>query len=77
MFNNVSVNRIVANEVLGFYGVKNFQPGSFTKNLISALNSADPVNMVKLGSVYPEYAKAVQMYKKDYDGLEKLEEIAG
>lgn len=61
-------------EVLFMFGHTDVgcQPGSFAESLISAFAKADSINFAKLESVFPDYARAVEVLKNDPNGRELL-----
>ncbi|CAL9663868.1 hypothetical protein SUDANB1_07112 [Streptomyces sp. enrichment culture] len=66
----------VAAHVLFHYGHEGgYQAGSFTTNLIVAIDSADPSNKARLGLGFPEYVAAVNAMQYSHNGVEYLQSI--
>lgn len=62
--------------VLFVAGMGGKEPGGFTTKLIEALFHADRENLAVVESVYPELARAVDLYKNSEAGLATLRELA-
>lgn len=66
----------VAAHVLSHYGHEGgYQAGSFTTALLTAMGTADPVNLFRLSVGFPEYAAAVTAIQYDPGGVEHLQRI--
>jgi hypothetical protein len=52
------------------------QPGTFTQNLMAAIESADLQNRAILRDAYPALSEALHLARNDEDGLAKLRRIA-
>ncbi|MEU1497352.1 hypothetical protein [Streptomyces sp. NPDC005732] len=52
------------------------QPGTFTQNLMAAIESADVTNRAIMRSAYPELSEALHLARYDEEGLAKLQRIA-
>ncbi|SFT31865.1 hypothetical protein [Streptomyces sp. ok210] len=73
-----AITKDTARHVLWHYGREGgFQPGSFTRRLMEAMDAADIVNLAILGSVYPELAAALYTAKNEPNGIAELQRIAG
>lgn len=66
----------VANHVLFHYGHGGYQAGSFTEQIIKAIDMADPANRDKLALGFPGYVAAVVAIQYDPDGVARLTAIA-
>lgn len=67
----------VAAHVLTFYGHDGGYPaGSFTQDLISLIDRADPSNQDRLAAGFPAYVAAVHAIQYDPDGTTRLKDIA-
>jgi hypothetical protein len=67
-----------ARHVLWHYGQQGgVEPGSFTRNLITTIDSADMDNVARLAGAYPSLVAAVIAAKLDPDGIASLQRIAG
>ncbi|GAA2803515.1 hypothetical protein [Streptomyces showdoensis] len=67
----------VAAHVLFHYGRDGgYQAGSFTEQIIKAIDMADPGNRFKLTNSYPDYVAAVVAIKYDPAGVTRLQQIA-
>ncbi|MEU0847667.1 hypothetical protein ABZ387_06830 [Streptomyces flaveolus] len=74
---NPSIPADVAAHVLFHYGHDGgYQAGSFTTNLITTIDSADPANTDRLAAGFPEYVAAVTAIQYDPDGVARLQDIA-
>lgn len=49
-----------------------YPPGSFIESLIRTMSRADPHNLTKLASAFPEYAMCVHIAKNTPDGMADL-----
>lgn len=66
-----------AMHVLWHYGREGgIQAGSFTQNLITTIDMADPANRDKLALGFPELVAAVTAIQYDRDGVQHLQQIA-
>lgn len=52
------------------------EPGDFTKMLMLAISRADAFNWSKLASGFPGYVLAVEIASTQYDGMDRLRDIA-
>lgn len=67
----------VAAHVLFHYGRDGgYQAGSFTTNLLNAMGTADPGNLDRLATGFPEYVAAVTAIQYDPNGVQRLQDIA-
>lgn len=67
-----------ARHVLWFYGHEGgIQPGTFTENLITAIDSADMDNTAALANAFPSLVAAVIAAKHDPNGIKALQRAAG
>lgn len=53
------------------------EPGSFTQHLITTIDKADRVNILRAAAVWPGYAHAVHLAKNTEDGIRRLQQTAG
>ena len=75
--NSPNIPPDVAAHVLFHYGRDGgYQAGSFTTALLAAMGTADPSNLGKLASGFPEYVAAVIAMHYDPNGVERLQDIA-
>lgn len=65
-----------ANHVLYVSGNGGYPPGGFVTKLLEAALYADQGNLTRLGLGFPGLIRAVQMYKFEIGGLQKLRRIA-
>jgi hypothetical protein len=66
----------VAAHVLFHYGHDGgYQAGSFTTSLLTTMGMADPSNLDKLATGFPEYVAAVTAIQYDPDGVARLQAI--
>ena len=66
-----------AAHVLFHYGRDGgYQAGSFTDQLITTIDMADPGNRDKLAAGFPDYVAAVVAIQYDPQGVARLQEIA-
>ncbi|MET9956678.1 hypothetical protein ABZ135_34740 [Streptomyces sp. NPDC006339] len=66
-----------AAHVLFHYGRDGgYQAGSFTEQLITAIDMADPANRDKLAAGFPDYVAAVVAIQYDPNGVHHLQRIA-
>jgi hypothetical protein len=73
---HIPIPRRIADHVLAHFGHGGYQAGSFTRNLILTIASADPGNQRKLALGFPEYVAAVQLAQLDDDGITRLQAIS-
>ncbi|GHG15451.1 hypothetical protein ACFFSH_39875 [Streptomyces filamentosus] len=66
----------VANHVLAHYGRGGYQAGSFTEQIIKAIDMADVDNRDKLAHGFPGYVAAVVAIQYDPNGVAHLKAIA-
>ncbi|MGW4050852.1 hypothetical protein ACWENA_08460 [Streptomyces sp. NPDC004779] len=66
----------VANHVLAHYGRGGYQAGSFTEQIIKAIDMADVDNRDKLAHGFPDYVAAVVAIQYDPNGVAQLQAIA-
>jgi len=72
-----SIPAEVAAHVLFHYGHDGgYQAGTFTTNLITTIDSADPSNKARLAAGFPEYVAAVTAMQYSHTGAEYLQSIA-
>ncbi|WP_328336824.1 hypothetical protein [Streptomyces violaceus] len=65
-----------AAHVLFHYGHDGgYQAGTFTTNLITAIDSADPSNKARLELGFPDYVAAVNAMQYSHNGVEYLQSI--
>ncbi|MER7517841.1 hypothetical protein [Streptomyces sp. NPDC126499] len=66
-----------AAHVLFHYGREGgYQPGSFTEQLITTIDMADPGNRDRLAAGFPDYVAAVVAIQYDPAGVTRLQQIA-
>lgn len=65
-----------ANHVLFHFGHGGYEADTFTRNLITAIDSADMENVARLANAYPQLVAAVIAVKYDPDGVGALQRIA-
>lgn len=53
------------------------EPGSFRKALVEACVRADPINLARLSSGFPEVTAAVALAQGRADGIARLRRVAG
>lgn len=67
----------VAAHVLWHYGREGgLKPGSFTRQLLAAIDAADPSNKDRLAAGFPGYVAAVTAIQYDPDGVAHLRDLA-
>lgn len=72
-----TITRETARHVLWRYDRKGgAQPGTFTQNLMAAIESADVRNRAILRDAYPELSEALHLARYDEQGLAKLQAAA-
>lgn len=72
-----TISDTAAAHVLAHYGHEGgYQAGTFTQNLITAFDTADPGNFARLAEAFPEYGAAIVGMKYDPDGASVLQRIA-
>lgn len=65
-----------ANHVLAHFGRGGYEAGTFTQHLLSAISAADPANQARLALGFPELVAAVQLAQYEFDGIDRLQQIA-
>lgn len=74
---NSTIPADVAAHVLTFYGHDGGYPaGSFTQDLISLIDRADPSNQDRLAAGFPAYVAAVHAIQYDPAGIGRLQDLA-
>lgn len=67
----------VAAHVLFHYGREGgYQGGSFTSCLLTTIGIADPSNLDRIATGFPEYVAAVTAIQYDPNGIEYLQDLA-
>ncbi|MEU2313097.1 hypothetical protein [Streptomyces albidoflavus] len=72
----VPISREIAAHVLAHFGHGGYEAGTFTRHLLSAMDTADPSNLAALGRAFPAYAAAVVGIKYDPEGVAFLQRLA-
>ncbi|NEC14861.1 hypothetical protein G3I34_21845 [Streptomyces sp. SID8014] len=72
----MSITPEIASHVLHHFGHGGYEAGTFTRHLLSAMDTADPANLARLGKAFPGYAAAIVGIKYDPDGVEALRRMA-
>ncbi|MEW2147732.1 hypothetical protein AB0909_00600 [Streptomyces albidoflavus] len=72
----VPISSEIASHVLAHFGHGGYEAGTFTRHLLSAMDTADPVNLAALGRAFPAYAAAVVGIKYDPEGVAFLQRLA-
>ncbi|RZF05984.1 hypothetical protein [Streptomyces albidoflavus] len=72
----VPISPEIAAHVLAHFGHGGYEAGTFTRHLLSAMDSADPANLAHLGEAFPAYAAAVVGIKYDPEGVAFLQRLA-
>lgn len=72
----VVVTQKDAQHVLWNFASGGYEPGSFTKGLMRALQSADPENRERVRLGFPSLVRAMEMAQHESDGIETLKAIA-
>ncbi|MFI0162309.1 hypothetical protein ACH4OH_28250 [Streptomyces albidoflavus] len=72
----VPITPEIAAHVLAHFGHGGYEAGTFTRHLLSAMDTADPANLALLGKAFPGYAAAIVGIKYDPDGVEALRRMA-
>jgi hypothetical protein len=72
-----AITREMAGHVLWhFEQPGRMRPGAFTRHLIAAIESADRKNEAILKQAYPELSAAVDLARRNEDGIDELQQIA-
>ncbi|MCK2144852.1 hypothetical protein MWG58_28845 [Streptomyces sp. WAC00276] len=66
----------IAAHVLAHFGHGGYEAGTFTRHLLSTMDTADPANLTRLGEAFPAYAAAVVGIKYDPEGVAFLQRLA-
>ncbi|MFE0220667.1 hypothetical protein ACFW0U_07320 [Streptomyces albidoflavus] len=72
----VPISPEIAAHVLAHFGHGGYEAGTFTRHLLSAMDTADPANLAALGRAFPAYAAAVVGIKYDPEGVAFLQRLA-
>lgn len=70
------IEKMIALAVFYIFEGRGIEAGSFGTLLIKTINAADARNKLKLAREYPEYVRAVSMYKSTEASYRELETIA-
>lgn len=65
-----------ANVVLGWAGQGGYEPSGFSRKLLDLLGACDQMNRRKVGSGFPEWAAAYELYHEVAHGMDLLRQIA-
>ncbi|MGW2267116.1 hypothetical protein [Streptomyces koyangensis] len=71
-----AISREIAAHVLAHFGHGGYEAGTFTRHLLSAMDTADPSNLAALGRAFPAYAAVVVGIKYDPEGVAFLQRLA-
>ena len=72
-----AIDPVAARDVLGWAGLEGgWSTGGFTSSLIKAICAADDDHQARLALGFPELVHAVQVYQRQYGGVERLQAAA-
>lgn len=63
----------VIRHVLWYFGdVRGWEPGGFTRQILAAMQKADPYNFLRLSVAFPQEAKAMRIVLGSSEGIQEL-----